>query len=60
MTKHEFDQMLEAVHRIGLGPVENYLTAAAEKLGWPIPPAAREQVLLDIALLARTCEGAPR
>jgi hypothetical protein len=52
MSQYEFDQMLaEAVHRIGINPVENYLTAAARKLGWPIPPAARDQVVLGIALL---------
>jgi hypothetical protein len=54
MTQHEFDQMpAEAVHRIGMHSVANYPEAAARKLGWPIPSAAREQVVLGIALLVR-------
>jgi hypothetical protein len=51
MSLCEFEQMLaEAVHRIGMHPVENYLTDAAKRFGWPIPPTAREQVMLGIAL----------
>jgi hypothetical protein len=51
-------QYAEAAHRIGLEPVFAYLDAAARDVGWPIPPAAREQVVLGVVLLVQAVEVA--
>jgi hypothetical protein len=57
MTEYEFDQMFaEAVARIGRGPVERSLIAAARDLGWPIPRKHRPQVILGLCLLVKVCE----
>ena len=54
MTKYEFDQMFaEAVVRIGIYPVFRYLEAAARRVGWPIPPEHRHQIVLGLAILLR-------
>jgi hypothetical protein len=54
MTQYDFDQCFaEAVHRIGRDPVALYLTAAARRLGWPIPPEHRRQIVLGLAILVR-------
>jgi hypothetical protein len=50
----EFDQMFaEAIVRIGSASVERYLTAAARRVGWPIPQQYRRQVITGLALLVR-------
>ena len=49
MTKYEFDQMFaEAVVRIGIYPVFRYLEAAARRVGWPIPPEHRHQIITGL------------
>ena len=54
MTEYEFNQMFaEAKHRIGLDPVFRYLKAAARRVGWPIPPEHRHQIVLGLAILVR-------
>jgi hypothetical protein len=57
MTTYEFDQMFaEAVVRIGQGPVERYLIAAARRVSWPIPRRHRRQVILGLCLLVKAHE----
>ena len=51
MSEYELDQLFaEAVHRIGCDPVGRYLTAAARRVGWPIPPEYRHQIITGLAL----------
>ena len=61
MTEYEFAQCFaEAVHRIVRPPVERYLTAVADDLGWPIPHKYRRQVIIGLARLVRAQERASR
>jgi len=59
MSEYEFNQMFaEAIVRIGRDPVARYLTAAARRVGWPIPPERRCQLIIGLALLVRAKERA--
>ena len=52
MSEYEFDQMFaEAAVRIGEGPVGRYLTAAARRVGWPIPRRHRRQIIIGLCML---------
>jgi hypothetical protein len=56
--EYDFNQLVtEAVIRIGIPKVEAYLMTAAEKVGWPIPPADRYRVGAGLALLVQGIEN---
>jgi hypothetical protein len=61
MTDYDFDQCFaEAIHRIGEGPVFRYLEAAARRVGWPIPPEHRHQIITGLCLLVKAKEAHTR
>jgi hypothetical protein len=59
VSDYDFDQMFaEAVCRIGIDPVERYLTDAARRLGWPIPRRERARVIDGLVMLTVRTENA--
>ena len=57
LTQYEFDQMMaEAVHRVGVDPVEIALSEAGKQFGWPIPDEHQAEVAAGIAIIVQRSE----